>query len=427
MIHAHDDMMPLAAKMRPQTLDTFYGQAHLLAPNKPLYQVLKQGHLHSMILWGPTGSGKTSLAKLLAEASSAEIVYLSAVLSGVNDIRKIVHEASLRKNQAGRQTVLFVDEVHRFNKSQQDAFLPHIENGLFTFIGATTENPSFSLNNALLSRTRVYVLKALSEEVLIKILHHALATYDCNTPKATDEFLHLIAQAANGDARNALNLLEIGLAILDSDETIKQLDVTIAEQILGERIRYGDKQGDYFYDLISALHKSIRGSDPDAALYWFGRMIDAGCDPLYIARRLIRISSEDIGNADPRALRLSLDALEAYRCLGSPEGELSIAQAVIYCAIAAKSNASYLAYNTVMSTIKSQGNLDVPIHLRNAPTALMKSLGYGKTYRYPHDYPNAYIEDEIYLPETMKKIHFYHPVARGLEIKIKEKLDQLRK
>lgn len=424
-------LMPLAARMRPQTVEEFYGQSHLLSKGKPLYEALKVGHLHSMVLWGPPGSGKTTLAKLLAGSSHAHIEFLSAVLAGVKDIRRVVDEAICRRDTENIATILFVDEVHRFNKSQQDAFLPYVENGILTFIGATTENPSFSLNNALLSRCRVYVLNRLMEDELVVILKQALTDskrgYGKNAYTATEGFLSILANYANGDARNALNLLEIAVSVLESKPGTMVLDETLAQGILGEKINYFDKQGEYFYDLISALHKAVRGTDPDAALYWFCRMLEAGCDPLYLARRIIRMASEDIGNADPRALALAIDAMQAYDCLGSPEGELALAQAVLYCAVAPKSNAAYVAFGQAMTDAKTKGNLEVPLYLRNAPTKLMKQLGYAKAYRYPHDYPEAYVPDEMYFPPELSGAKYYYPVPRGLEQKIKDKLEQLTK
>jgi len=423
------ELMPLAARMRPTNIDDFFGQQHIFAPDKPLYQALKQGRLHSMILWGPPGTGKTTLAKLLAQSANAHIEFLSAVLAGVKEVRMVVDKAKAYQAQ-GTPTILFVDEVHRFNKAQQDAFLPYVEDGTLTFIGATTENPSFALNNALLSRARVYVLNRLSAEQINTILQKALQDtvhgYGKENIKASNEFLSILANYANGDARNALNLLEVAVEFLKAQTDSKELNKAIANQILGEQIKHFDNKGEYFYDLISALHKSVRGSDPDAALYWFCRMIDGGCDPLYIARRVLRMASEDIGNADPRALTIALDAWETYERLGSPEGELAIAQAIIYMAVAAKSNAVYTAYGQATQAVKQNGNLEVPLHLRNAPTKLMKQLGYAKQYRYAHDEPDGYVPNEQYFPDELQGQTYYHPVPRGMEQQIKEKLAWLK-
>lgn len=416
--------VPLAAQLRPKDLDHFYGQQHLLAKGKPLRQAIERGILHSMILWGPPGTGKTTLAHIIAKHCQAEIICLSAVLSGVKDIRATVDQATFHKDQ-GKATMVFVDEVHRFNKSQQDAFLPHVESGLLTLIGATTENPSFEVNNALLSRTRVYTLKTLQSDDLLEIMDHALAHQAQMGKPAlgfSTELRDQLAQCADGDARRMLNLLEI-LSETASNNTVTQANLNDA---LATGTRRFDKGGDEFYHQISALHKSVRGSSPDAALYWFARMIDAGCDPLYIARRVIRMASEDIGNADPRALTLALSARDTQQCLGSPEGELAIAQAVAYLAAAPKSNAVYTAYKQALQAAKAHGSLEVPMHLRNAPTGLMKNMGYGKTYRYAHDEPNQYASGETYFPDNMPDIQFYHPKDSGLEIKIKAKLDHLR-
>lgn len=422
--------MPLAARMRPNTLEGFYGQPHLLASNKPLYQAIKHGTLHSMILWGPPGSGKTTLARLLAQSANANIEFLSAVLAGVKEVRQVVDKAIEARRLYQRATILFVDEVHRFNKAQQDAFLPYVEDGTLTFIGATTENPSFALNNALLSRTRVYVLKRLAQQDIEKLLQNALQDkehgYGREKITASPEFIAGLASFADGDARTALNLLEVAVELLLADEQLTVLGQEILQQILGEKIRHFDNKGEYFHDAISALHKSVRGSDPDAALYWFCRMVDGGCDMAYLARRIVRLASEDIGNADPRALTLALDAWQAYERLGSPEGELALAQAVLYCACAAKSNAVYTAYNQCMAETKQLGALEVPIHLRNAPTKLMKELGYGKAYRYAHDEPNAYVVGEQYMPDELHGHKYYQPVPRGLELKIQEKLAWLK-
>jgi len=414
---------PLAARMRPKSLEEYAGQEHLLAPGAPLHRMVQQKSLHSMILWGPPGVGKTTLARLLSRHQDYDFLSLSAVMAGVKEIREVVAKA--KQNQAmNRRTVLFVDEVHRFNKSQQDAFLPYVEDGTFVFIGATTENPSFELNNALLSRARVYVLKSLDAATLVQVLQRASQSeFGLNDQYIiTEQSLHTIALAADGDARTALNLLEIAAQLAINGE----IDQKIAEQALQNSFRRFDKGGDAFYDQISALHKSVRGSDPDGALYWFVRMIDGGCDPLYVARRVVRMASEDIGNADPRALTLSLNAWDVQERLGSPEGELAIAQAVAYLACAPKSNAVYMAYKSLLRDVKSQPGYEVPIHLRNAPTELMSELGHGAEYRYAHDEPDAFAAGESYLPEPLHGQQFYHPVERGLEQKISTKLEYLR-
>ncbi|MAZ77657.1 MAG: recombination factor protein RarA [Legionellaceae bacterium] len=417
---------PLAARMRPRHLDEYVGQAHLVAEGKPLRRALEHNHIHSMIFWGPPGTGKTTLAKLVAEQANLRFETLSAVLAGVKDIRQVVERAKLAQESNQQGTLLFVDEVHRFNKSQQDAFLPHVEDGTLVFIGATTENPSFELNNALLSRARVYVLKRLSEVDLSHLLNTALTDKarglgDLNL-SIDESAKQIFIQAADGDARQLLNMLEV---VSDFAEEGK-ISLANVQSVVGESWRRFDKGGEAFYDQISALHKSVRGSSPDAALYWFARMIDGGCDPLYIARRVVRMASEDIGNADPRALTLALNAWEVQERLGSPEGELAVAQAIVYLASAPKSNAVYVAYNHVLRDVKSSGSLDVPLHLRNAPTKLMKELNYGKHYRYAHDEPGAYAVGENYFPEGFRSRQYYKPVDRGLEIKIKEKLDRLR-
>jgi putative ATPase len=416
-----NDPRPLAARLRPTSLDDFVGQEHLLAAGKPLRRMLEGAHLHSMILWGPPGTGKTTLARMVAERCNAEFIALSAVLAGVKDIRAAVEQAQAVRSASGRRTVLFLDEVHRFNKAQQDAFLPWVEDGTLVFVGATTENPSFELNNALLSRARVYVLRPLSEEQIRSVLQRALRQHAVT---ADAKAVEIIARAADGDARRALNMLELALDLI---ETQKEISVEIANEVSAGGLRRFDKQGEAFYDQISALHKSVRGSDPDAALYWLCRMLDGGCDPRYIARRVVRTASEDIGNADPRALSMTLEACEIYERLGSPEGELALAQAVVFLACAAKSNAVYVAFGEAMSDAQSLGSLDVPLHLRNAPTRLMKGLGYGKDYRYAHDEPNAYAAGEKYFPDSIEPRQYYRPVARGLEIKIAEALAQRRK
>jgi putative ATPase len=417
---------PLADRMRPATLDGFIGQDHLLGEGKPLRRAIESGRLHSMIFWGPPGTGKTTLARLLASQSGYAFQTLSAVLAGVKDIRAAVDRARQTRAQSGRGTLLFIDEVHRFNKSQQDAFLPHVEDGTLLFVGATTENPSFELNNALLSRARVYLLKALPPAAIGQLLRRALddAQHGLGERGLTisDDALHLLAEAADGDARRALNLLEIAA---DLAEAGRISDAVIREVAAGQLRRF-DKGGEAFYDQISALHKSVRGSSPDGALYWLCRMLDGGCDPLYIARRVVRMASEDIGNADPRGLEIALNAWQVQERLGSPEGELAIAQAVVYLACAAKSNAVYEGFNAAMEKARNSGSLEVPIHLRNAPTRLMQELGYGKAYRYAHDEPGGFAAGETYLPEAIKDACFYHPVERGLEIRIGEKLAQLR-
>lgn len=421
---------PLAARMRPRNLDDYIGQEHLLAPGKPLREAITRGQLHSMILWGPPGVGKTSLAKLFAEQADARFESLSAVLSGVKEIRAAVATAQQERISTRRKTILFVDEVHRFNKSQQDAFLPYVEDGTFIFIGATTENPSFELNNALLSRCRVYVLRGLQPEqlknVLLQALNDKTRGLGSQSIAIDDDTLMTLAQAADGDARKSLNLLEIAADLADENGEQKVINEQVVAEVLASDVRRFDKGGDIFYEQISALHKSVRGSSPDGALYWLARMLDGGCDPLYIARRVVRMASEDIGNADPRALPLCLSAWDVQERLGSPEGELAIAQAVVYLACAPKSNAVYNAFNQVMADVRSQPAYDVPMHLRNAPTKLMKNMDYGAEYRYAHDEPGAYAAGENYLPEDIAGIRYYDPVERGLELKIQEKLAHLR-
>ena len=415
---------PLAERLRPQTIEAVVGQRHLLGEGKPLAIAFASGKLHSMILWGPPGSGKTTLARLMAAAFNADFIAISAVLAGVKDIRDAVARAEQTLAQSGRHTILFVDEVHRFNKAQQDAFLPFVERGLLTFIGATTENPSFEVNSALLSRAAVYVLEALRPDDLALLLDRALRVA---LPDATLEQPASDAMIgyADGDGRRLINLVE-QLAVAASEAHRRAVDLTFVEATIARSLRRFDKGGEAFYDQISALHKSVRGSDPDAALYWLCRMLDGGADPLYVGRRMIRMATEDIGLADPRALQLALDAVETYERLGTPEGELALAEAVIYLACAAKSNAVYLAYGRARAFIAEDGSRPVPLHIRNAPTRLMKDLGYGKDYRYAHDEDDAYAAGERYLPEGMPEISFYQPTERGLEAKIAEKLAALR-
>ena len=411
---------PLAERLRPACLDEVIGQSHLLGPGKPLRVAFEAHRLHSMILWGPPGVGKTTLARLMAGAVDARFIVLSAVLAGVKDIREAVEQAQLARG-AGQRTLVFVDEVHRFNKAQQDAFLPHVESGLFTFIGATTENPSFEVNSALLSRATVHVLKPLSEAELRQLLQRAQGLL--NAPPLTAEAATRLVAHADGDARRLLNAYDNTVAAAVEASV---LDEALLERALGEQLRRYDKGGDQFYDAISALHKSVRGSDPDATLYWLARMLDGGVDPRYVTRRLLRMASEDIGLADPRALQLCLQAAEVYERLGSPEGELALAQAAVYLAVAPKSNAVYTAWNAVRAWVKADGTRPVPDRLRNAPTALMKSLGHGQGYRYAHDEDGGFAAGERYLPDGMPDQQFYEPVSRGLEIRIAERLAQLR-
>ncbi len=420
---------PLADRMRPTSLDDYIGQKHLLAEGKPLRQAISSGHPHSMIFWGPPGTGKTTLGKLIAGYCDMEFITISAVLAGVKEVRAAVARAQQLQKEQSRRTMLFVDEVHRFNKSQQDAFLPFVEDGTFTFIGATTENPSFELNNALLSRARVYVLQSLGSKDLRQIVDRAMNDAKFGLAERGIELAENLrddlSEAVDGDGRRVLNLLEIAIDLADSKGQ-KAIEATDLAEVLSGTLRRFDKGGEAFYDQISALHKAVRGSAPDAALYWLCRMLDGGCDPVYLMRRIVRMASEDIGNADPRGLRIALDAWESYEKLGKAEGELGIAQAVLYLASAPKSNAVYMAFNAAMAEVRSQGSAEVPIHLRNAPTKLMKELGYKKGYRYAHDEPDAYAAGENYFPDAMGQRQYYKPVNRGLEIKIAEKLQRLK-
>ena len=426
LFQSEQGYQPLASRMRPKRLSQYVGQTHLLSPGKPLREAIDSSQLHSMILWGPPGVGKTTIAKLISEVCDVHFQSLSAVLSGVKDIREAIAIAKQTKLGSGRKTLLFIDEVHRFNKSQQDAFLPHVEDGTIIFVGATTENPSFELNNALLSRARIYKLESLNIGQLVEVLKQAIGQDEELAGKsvsAGDDVLTVIARAADGDARRALNILEVASDMAGGSGLTEEL----LGEVFGDELRRFDKGGDIFYEQISALHKAVRGSDPDGSLYWFVRMIDGGCDPVYIARRVVRMATEDIGNADPRALEIALNAWSVQERLGSPEGELAIAQAVAYLAVAAKSNAVYAAVGAIKQAVAATGSLEVPMHIRNAPTAMMQKMGYGDDYQYAHNHEDAFVPGESYVPPELHGVQFYHPVARGTETKISEKLDYLRK